>query len=143
MDKRFWICGTVVSFAALVLTFVVHAFLLGGHYVELGTMYRDADDGARRFGWLLFAHALLGYAMTWVFARGFDTGRSTAGQGLRFGLAMALFGPVPAIGLQYAMQPVPGGLIVRQAVLAIAAMLLLGMLLAWLQPRRQALREPR
>lgn len=143
MDKRFWICGAVVSFAALVLTFVVHAFLLGGHYQELGAMYRDADDGARRFGWLLFAHALLGYAMTWVFARGFDGDRNTPGQGLRFGLAMALFGPVPAIGLQYAMQPVPGGLIVRQAVLAILAMMLLGLLLAWLHPRRRELREPR
>src|SRR5690606_1623053 len=142
MGKRFWICGVVVSFAALLLTFLVHALLLGGHYAELGAMYRDADDGARRFGWLLLAHALIGFAMTWIFARGFDHGRSTMAQGLRFGLAMALFGPVPAILLQYAMQPVPGALIARQALLGTLAMLLLGMLLAWLQPRRVALADP-
>ncbi len=142
MGKRFWICGVVVSFAALLLTFLVHAFLLGGHYAELGAMYRDAGDGARRFGWLLLAHALIGFAMTWIFARGFDRGRPTVAQGLRFGLAMALFGPLPATLLQYAMQPVPGALIVRQALLGTLAMLLLGMLLAWLQPRRVALADP-
>ncbi len=142
MDKRFWVCGAVMTFAALVLTLLVHAVLLGGHYAELGAMYRDAGDGARRFGWLLFAHALVGHAMTWVFAHGFDRGRPTLAQGLRFGLAMALFGPVPATLLQYAMQPLPGALAVRQAVLGTLAMMLLGMLLAWLQPRRVALGEP-
>ena len=139
MDKRFWICGLVVSFAALLLTFVVHAFLLGPDYAALGPLYRNAQDGARYVGWLLLAHALVGFAMTWIFAQGVDRGRPTLAQGLRFGLAMALFSTVPASLLQYAVQPLPGALVARQVVLGTLAMLLLGMLLAWLQPRREAL----
>ncbi|MDH5835473.1 hypothetical protein [Luteimonas kalidii] len=142
MGKRFWICGLVVSFAALLLTFVIHAFLLGPDYAALGAMYRNAQEGARHFGWLLLAHGLVGFAMTWIFAQGVDRRRPTLVQGLRFGLAMALFSTVPASLLQYAVQPLPGALVARQVVLGTLAMVLLGALLAWLQPRREALHAP-
>jgi len=45
MDKRFWISGVVMSIAALLLGFVVHAVLLADDYTALGAMYRsDADS---------------------------------------------------------------------------------------------------
>src|SRR5690606_11497631 len=143
MDKRFWICGTVVSFAALLLTFLVHGVLLASDYAALAHDYRDARDGARQLPWMLLAHALLGFAMTWIFSHGFAHDRHVLRQGLRFGLAMALVAAVPACLLAYAAQPLPAGLVARQAAFGTASMLLLGLLLAWLQPRRSALREPR
>ena len=142
MGKRFWICGVVMAFAALLVSLLVHALLLGAHYEALGPMYRDAADGGRHFPWLLLAHALLGFAMTWIFAQGFSGDRPTLGQGLRFGLAMSLFSTVPGYLVHYAVQPLPAALVARQVVYGTIGMLLLGALLAWLQPRRRALRDP-
>lgn len=143
MDKRFWICGAVVSFAALLLMLLIHAVLLADDYAAVSNLYRDAQDGKRHFPWLLLAHALLGYAMTWIFARGFAQDRPGIAQGLRFGLAMALFSTIPAALVIYAVQPLPPSLVLRQALYGGLGMLLLGMLLAWLQPRRLVLSEPR
>lgn len=142
MDKRFWVCGVVMFFAAMLLAFVVHAFLLGPDYEALGAMYRDAGDGARYFPWILLAHALIGFAMTWIFAQGVSDDRPTLVQGLRFGLAMALFATIPGILIHYATQPLPSALVVKQIVFGTLSMLALGALLAWLQPRRPALTVP-
>jgi len=143
MDKRFWICGTVVSFVALLLSFLVHGVLLAPDYAQLAHEYRDAHDSARHLPWVLLAHALLGFSMTWLFGHGFAQEGHMLRQGLRFGLAMALAAAVPASLLAYAVQPLPGGFIARQVVLGTVSMLMLGMLLAWLQPRRRALRPLR
>lgn len=143
MDKRFWICGTVVSFVALLLSFLVHGVLLAPDYATLAHEYRDARDGARQLPWVLLAHALLGFAMTWIFSQGFSQRGQSLRQGVRFGLAMALVAAIPGCLLAYAAQPLPAGFIARQAAFGTASMLLLGLLLAWLQPRRHELREPR
>ena len=139
LDKRFWICGTAVSFTALLLSFLIHGVLLAPDYAQLAAAYRDARDGARQLPWVLLAHALLGFAMTWIFSQGFAREGHVLRQGLRFGLAMALVAAVPAALLAYAAQPLPGGFIARQILFGVASMLVLGVLLAWLQPRRRAL----
>ena len=142
MDKRFLVCGIVMSFAALLLSFLIHALLLGADYEALGAMYRGAADGELHFPWLLLAHALLGFAMTWIFAQGFAGDRPTLAQGLRFGLAMALFATIPGYLVHDAVQPLPPALVAKQVVYGTIGMLLLGMLLAWLHPRRYALSDP-
>ena len=139
LDKRFWICGTAVSFTALLLSFLIHGVLLAPDYAQLAATYRDARDGARQLPWVLLAHALLGFAMTWIFSQGFAREGHVLRQGLRFGLAMALVAAVPAALLAYAAQPLPGVFVAKQIALGVASMLLLGLLLAWLQPRRRAL----
>ena len=142
MGKRFWVCGVVMFFAAMLLAFLVHALLLADDYAALGAMYRDAADGERHFPWLLLAHALIGFAMTWIFAQGYASERPTIAQGLRFGLAMALFSTIPGYLIHYAVQPLPASLVARQVVFGTLSMLLLGALLAWLQPRRTTLSLP-
>src|SRR5690606_31739868 len=102
----------------------------------------DADDGARHFPWILLAHALIGFAMTWIFAQGVSVERPTLAQGLRFGLAMALFSTIPGYLVHYAAQPLPPSLVFKQIVLGTLSMLALGALLVWLQPRRPALTLP-
>ena len=143
MRKRFWICGIVMAFASLLWAFLTHALLLQADYDALGAMYRTAADGERHFPWLLLAHALVGFAMTWIFGQGISGERPTPTQGLRFGLAMALFSTVPRYLVHYAVQPLPPLLVAKQVALGVLGMLLLGMLVAWLQPRRSALAEPR
>ncbi len=141
MDKRFWVCGLVMSIAALLLGFIVHGLLLAPDYAALGAMFRSDDDSQHYTHWMVLAHALIGFAMTWIYVQGFSSGRSSSMQGLRFGLAMALFSTVPGYLIYYAVQPLPAALVIKQLLFGMATMLLLGLLVAWLQPRRKVLAE--
>lgn len=141
MDKRFWVCGLVMSIAALLLGFIVHGVLLAPDYAALGPMFRSDADSRHYAHWMVLAHVLVGFAMTWIHAQGFSSGRSTSLQGLRFGLAMALFSTIPGYLIYYAVQPLPAALVAKQLLAGVVAMLLLGLLVAWLQPRRKVLAE--
>ena len=141
MDKRFWICGLVMSIAALLLGFVVHGVLLAPDYAALGAIHRSNADSQHYMHWMIVAHVLIGFAMTWIYAQGFSSGRSSSAQGLRFGFAMALFSIVPGYLIHYAVQPLPASLVIKQVVYGTIGMLLLGLLVAWLQPRRKVLAE--
>ena len=141
MDKRFWICGLVMSIAALLLGFIVHGLLLAPDYAALGAIYRSDADSQQYMHWMIFAHVLIGFAMTWIYVQGFSSGKSSSAQGLRFGFAMALFSIVPGYLIHYAVQPLPASLVIKQIVYGTITMLLLGLLVAWLQPRRKVLAE--
>ena len=141
MDKRFWICAAVVGIAALVLDFLIHGLLLQRDYASLATngLVRGPDAGARYLPWMLLAHAAIGCGLTALYRAFHPAPTSDARQGLRFGALMALAATVPGYLVYYAVQPWPPLLVAKQIVLSLLAMLLLGLLLAWLQPRRRVL----
>lgn len=142
MDKRFWICGIVMTIAAQLLGFLIHAWLLEADYLALAALYRPEQESASYMGWMLLAHACIGFSLTWLYAQGYAHGRPAVGQGLRFGFALALFSVIPGYLIYYAVQPLPAALVVKQIVFGTIAMLLLGLLVAWLQPRRPVLADP-
>jgi len=139
MDKRFLICGLVMSLATMLLSGLVHGVLLKPDYLALGALYRTHADGQTYLPWMLLAHASIGFAMTWIYRQGFSTGASNLGKGLRFGVAMAVFATIPGYLIYYAVQPLPATLVIKQIVFGTISMLLLGVLLAYLQPRRVVL----
>lgn len=142
MDKRFWICVVVVSMAAMVLGLIVHGLLLRGDYIAHAQLYRSQAEASARAPWLLAAYALIGFAMTWLYHHLHDSDQVQLRQGLGFGLAIGLVSFVPWHLLAYVGQPLPVSLMLRQSVLDLAAAGLLGMLLAWLRPRRRVLTAP-
>src|SRR3546814_16554516 len=135
MDKRFWVCGLVMSTAALLLGFIVHGLLLAPDYAALGAMFRSDDDSRHYAHWMVLAHVLIGFAMTWIYAQGLSDARSSPLPGLRFGLPMALFLTIPGYMVYYAVRTQPAALVVKKPVLGTIAPVLLGLLVAWLQPR--------
>lgn len=135
MDKRFWISGAVMSVAALLLGFLVHGLLLAGDYKALGALYRPEAEQVNYMPYTIAAHVLIGFAMTWIYRHGVDSGKGVLGQGLRFGLAMALFATIPGYLVYYAVQPLPAALVHKQMLFATIGMLLLGVLVAYLNPR--------
>jgi hypothetical protein len=141
-DKRFWICGIVMAIAAQLAALLIHAWLLVPDYQALAVLYRPEEEAGRYLGWMLLAHACIGFALTWLYAQGYARGRSAVGQGLRFGFALALFSVIPGYLIHYAVQPLPATLVVKEIVFGTLAMLLLGLLVAWLQPRRPVLADP-
>ena len=142
MGKRFWICSVVVSMAALVLGLIVHGLVLRADYIALADLYRDRAETGALAPWVLAAYALIGFAMTWLYYRLHDSDQVQLRQGLEFGLAIGLVSFVPWHLLAYVGQPLPVSLMLRQSVLDLAAAGLLGMLLAWLRPRRRVLTAP-
>ncbi|WP_101925923.1 MULTISPECIES: hypothetical protein [Luteimonas] len=141
MDKRFWICGVTLSATALVLGFLVHGVLLRADYLALAPLFRAQADANANVGWILLAYLSLGLAMTWLYRWLPQPQRSKRWHGARFGLAIALVSFVPWHLLAHAGQPFPLALSLMQIVFDVIAMLLLGLLLAWLQPHRRALRD--
>ncbi|HST44857.1 MAG TPA: hypothetical protein VLK29_06500 [Luteimonas sp.] len=142
MRKRFWICCMVVSMAALTLGFLVHGIVLRADYLALAPLYRTQPDASARAGWILAAYGSIGIAMTWLYVR-MPAADTTAGwRGMRFGASIAMVSFVPWHLLAYVGQPLPAALAMKQVALDVVAMLLLGLLLAWLQPERAELPLP-
>lgn len=141
MDKRFWVCGILVAIAALLLDFLVHGVLLAGDYqplVSRGIM-RDPIDAQGYLPYMLGAHLLIGFGLTWLYRKGVDPGKPALGQGLRFGAAVAAIATLPGYLIYYAVQPLPATLVCKQLLYGAIATLLLGLLLAWLNPGRKTL----
>lgn len=139
MDKRFWICGFTIAATALALAFIVHGVLLRADYLALAHLFRPQADANTQIGWILLAYASLGLAMTWLYRWLPPPDRRKRWHGARFGLAIALVSFVPWHLLAHAGQPFPLSLALKQIGFDVVAMLLLGLLLAWLQPHRRAL----
>lgn len=142
MDKRFWICGIVVGAAALILGMLVHGVLLRADYQAMATLYRTQEGATAQAGWILPAYLMLGLAMTWLYRRMPASDGIDLPRGARFGLAVALVSFVPWHMLAFVAQPLPLSMMLRQVGLDLVAMVLLGLLLAWLQPHRRVLVPP-
>lgn len=141
MRKRFWVCGVVVSIAAMLLDFLVHGLLLQSDYSALvATGLMRAPDVAQAYlPYMLAAHLLIGFGLTWLYMRCSDPMRSSAADGLRFGAAVAVMSTIPGYLIYFAVEPLPASLVHKQMILSTIAMLLLGLLLAWLNPGRRTL----
>jgi hypothetical protein len=60
-------------------------------------------------------------------------------QGVRFGLAVAVLTTIPKYLIYFAVQPMPGNIVVKQIVFDTIAMVIMGVACAWInQDRRRA-----
>jgi hypothetical protein len=135
--KRF--IGTVLAVfvVAQVFAIVIHGFILGADYRPFyGTLLRpmDAAGGAQ---WMVvflpLAHLAMAIAFVALYSRWVRPGAGPEiPQGLRFGVLAWLFGPVPMYLLWFAEQPWPLSLTIKQLVLELFTMLVLGTLAAML-----------
>jgi len=139
MDKRFWISVVVLFVLSLGLGFVVHGVLLGGEYAKLTNLFRQPPEANAYFPWMLLAHALIAVGFTWIYRKGLEAGKPFLGQGVRFGLAIAVLMTIPIYLIYYAVQPMPGALVAKQIVYDVIAVVVMGIVAAWInQPPRAA-----
>jgi magnesium-transporting ATPase (P-type) len=139
MDKRFWLSVLVLFVLSLVLGFVVHAVLLGPEYAKLTGLFRPPAEQQQYFLWMLLAHALIAVGFTWIYRKGLEAGKPVLGQGVRFGLAIAVLMTIPIYLIYYAVQPLPGTLVAKQIVYDVIAVVVMGVVAAWInQPPRTA-----
>src|SRR6185436_17167855 len=105
----FVISAAVLAVLSLVLGGAVHAWLLGPEYAKLTTLFRPPQDHQGYFAYMILAHVALAIGFTWIYRQGRER-KPFLGQGIRFGLAVAILAVVPMYLIYYAVQPMPGAL---------------------------------
>ena len=131
MSKRFFIAWAVAFVVWMAGSFVVHGILLHADYAQLPSLFRTESDSQQYFPWMILAHLLMAGAFVWIYARGAEA-KQWLGQGLRFGVAVALLTVVPTYAIYYVVQPMPGALVIKQMVFDGVLLLVLGSVVAFL-----------
>lgn len=131
MNRQFLTATLVVFVLWMAGSFAVHHALLHEDYAALAPLFRRGPAALARFHLMIVAHALMAGAFVWIYARGAEA-KPWFGQGLRYGLAVALLAVVPAHLIRYVVQPLPGAMVVRQIVLDSVLVLILAAVVAFL-----------
>jgi hypothetical protein len=130
MNKKFLVAWLVVFVVMMLGGVVIHGMLLQDEYMATGLMRPEAEQEGF-MAWMLLAHVSMAGAFTWIYARGVEN-KPWLGQGLRFGLALALFCTVPIYLIYYCVQPLPEMLVIRQIAYDLILMLFVGAVVAFL-----------
>jgi hypothetical protein len=131
MNKRFLTAWVVVFIAWMAGSFVVHGTLLHDDYKTLPNLFRPEAEAQQYFPLMLLAHVILAGSFVWIYSRGIEDTPWT-GQGIRFGLAVALLTVVPTYIIYHVVQPIPGNIAVKQILFDGVLLLGLGLLVAFL-----------
>jgi len=131
MNKKFLISWAIVFVVWMAGSFVVHGMLIGEDYAALGSLYRPEADQQAYFPYMLAAHIIMAGAFVWIYQRGSED-KPWLAQGVRYGVAIALLAPVPLYLIYYAVQPLPGAMVVKQIVGDGVLVILLGVVTAFL-----------
>ena len=137
MNMNVAISAVVMAVMSLMLGFVVHGWLLGPDYKALGALFRPEDQQMNFLGFMIAAHVLIGIGFTWIYRMGREA-KPFLGQGVRFGLAVAVLTIIPTYLIYYAVQPMPGNVVAKQIIFDTMAMVLMGVVCAWLNQDRRA-----
>lgn len=137
MNTKFVISAVVVAVLSLALGFVVHGWLLAPDYKALGALFRPDNDQMNFFAFMIAAHVLIGIGFTWVYRMGREA-KPFLGQGVRFGLAVAVLTVIPTYLIYYAVQPMPGNVVAKQIVFGTIAVVLMGIVCAWINQDQRA-----
>ena len=130
MNKNFLIAWLVAFVLMMLGGYVVHGVLLHDLYEASGLMRPEAEAQSL-IGLMILAHVLMAGAFVWIYARGVEA-KPWLGQGLRFGLAVALLCGIPMFIIYYVVQPTPAELAVRQIIFDTACTLIVGAVVAFL-----------
>ena len=131
MNQRFLTAWIVVFIAWMAGSFLVHGVLLHDDYLAVPNLFRSEAEAQQYFPLMLLAHVILAGAFVWIYSRGVEDAPWT-GQGIRFGLAVALLTIVPTYIIYHVVQPIPGSIVVKQIVFDGILLLALGLLVAFL-----------
>lgn len=131
MTGKFWISVIAMFVLSMALGFAVHGALLGPEYAKLPNLFRQGADAESHFLVMLAAHLFIAIGFTWIYLRGSES-KPFLGQGLRYGLAVAVLTTIPTYLIYLAVQPMPEALVVKQILFDTVSMLIMGVVVAWI-----------
>ena len=130
MDKKYILSVLLILVVSMVLGFITHGWALMDEYTATG-LFREAAEQEARTPWMIIAHVVLAFAFVALYRKGVED-KPWAGQGLRFGLLIALIAYVPIYIIYYVVQPMPEMLVFRQAAYETINTMILGLAVAWM-----------
>lgn len=133
MNKPFLISSVAMFGMLVALGFLVHGLLLAPDYAHLPNLFRSADDQMGYFPFMLAGQLCLAFASVWIYRR-IREPKPFLAQGVRYGLVMAAVAIIPRFLIYYAVQPTPVDLVVKQIVFDSLGMVLMGIVVAFLNP---------
>lgn len=131
MNRKFLVSVVAVFVVAMLLGFLIHGLTLGGAYAKLPIM-RSESASQQLFGLMILAHVIYAIGFAWIYMRGREAAKPWLGQGVRFGLAVALVAVIPVYLIYYVVMPFPADLVVQQVVFDTLGTILLGIVVAWI-----------
>jgi hypothetical protein len=131
MNKKFAIAWVSIFVVWMIGDFIVHGVLLHDDYAKLPNLFRPEADAQQYFPLMILAHVIMAGAFAWIYARGVEA-KPWLGQGIRFGIVIALLTVVPTYTIYYVVQPMPGISVVKQMVFDGVLLLVLGAVAAFL-----------
>ncbi len=129
MNKTFVLSVVAVFVASMILGFVVHGWMLAPEYAKLYSLFRAPADQEQHFPYMIAGHLVMAIGWTWVYRIGREN-KPWVGQGIRFGLAIAVACAIPGYLIYYAVQPMPSDLVAMQIGLDAVASMILGIVVA-------------
>ena len=129
MNRTFFWSVVAVFITAMILGALVHHFLLGEQYAKLIHLFRAPDDAKAHFPFMVAAHVVMAIGWTWIYRMGREN-KPWLGQGVRFGLAVALICTIPTYLIYFAVQPYPSDMVALQITLDTIASVILGIVVA-------------
>ncbi|MBC8021995.1 MAG: DUF1761 domain-containing protein [Burkholderiales bacterium] len=129
MNKTFVLSVVAVFVTAMILGALVHHFLLGQEYMKLAHLFRTPEDQKAHLPFMLIAHLVMAIGWTWIYRMGREN-KPWLGQGIRFGIAMALICTIPMYLIYFAVQPYPSDMVALQITYDTICSVILGMVVA-------------
>ena len=136
MNRQFLVTWFVIFGLWMLGGFIVHGWMLQADYASLPNLFRSDTDAQRFMPYMILAHVIMAGAFVWIYDRG-QQARPWLPQGLRFGLAVALLADLPIYLMYYAVQPMPGAVVVKQVAGDTVVLLVLGAAVAFMRRGRQ------
>ena len=131
MNKKFLISTVVMFVMSMAIGFFVHGTLLYQDYAQLPSLFRSQQEAESYFPYMLLAHVFIAVGFVWIYLKGKED-KPFLMQGIRYGLAIAVLMTIPMYLIYYAVQPMPGAMVVKQIVFDAIGVVLMGIVVAWL-----------
>lgn len=133
MNKRFLVSVVVLVVVSMGFGFLVHGTVLEADYTQLANrgIYRSPAAAAPLMPYMFAANVIFAIGFTWIYRAGRDN-RPWVGQGLRFGIAVALLSTIPTYLIYYVVTPLASDLVAKQVVLDSMVMVVLGVIAAFI-----------
>jgi hypothetical protein len=129
MNKTFVWSVIAMFLMSMILGFVVHGVLLGGEYAKLMNIFRTPEDSQHHFQYMILAHVFLAIGWTWIYRMGREN-KPWVGQGVRFGIAVAVLCTIPTYMIYFAVQPMPSDMVALQIAYDTIASVIMGITVA-------------
>jgi len=127
MNPKRLVLAIVVVFAGVFITnFLIHGVWLQGRYTETMNLWRSETEMQAHMGWLMLGQFIFAATFALLWAQGFAATARIGCAGL-YGLFMGLFSQSATL-VSYAVQPLPGDIVVKWFLSGIAQGVLMGVI---------------